>query len=184
MSDDRATRQPLTNIPIPDPSLLTNEQFNHGQEMQRRELASVREILEERISPLKELHEKTFALLGIQIEKSRISSKEAIEAALLTQKEVAAKTQALTEKQLEALDRRISEIKGRIDTGEGVLRGSVENRTEDRSARDSSMIIFMAITSAAAVISPIAVALFLHQSPAPASAFSGYTAPTVVSPTK
>lgn len=116
---------PRLNIPIPDPSLLTRE------ESRALELRLQREF-DEKIRALKELVETTFKLFQIQMEQSRTYGREAVDAALLTQKESITKGETATGAQLAALDRRISELKERLDTGEGALRGQVDTRHEQR----------------------------------------------------
>lgn len=141
------TRQP-SNIPIPDPSLLTNEAVRHLEERVRREIAS-----------LKELHEVRLEALSRLVENGRIAGRESVEAALQTRKEAADKAEASTNKQFEAMDRRISEIKERLDTGEGATRGSVDTRQERRSEIASSLMIAGFVASIISILIAITVAI-------------------------
>ena len=61
----------------PDPTLLTRSESLRLEERMQREF-------DEKIRSLKELHEKTFMLLGIQINQAGQTSKEAVSAALLS----------------------------------------------------------------------------------------------------
>jgi hypothetical protein len=147
MSDDRRL-----NIPIPDPSLLTNEQFNRGQDSNRRELAAMREYLVSEMTRIERVHEEKFK----SIETRFMEGKTALEAALrAAQNLVDAQNKANAEsseksersftKQIEALDaqtrtitlsqsEQISDLKERFVGAEGTIRGAGDNTTRIMAA--------------------------------------------------
>lgn len=154
MSEDRDTGPYARGAP--DPTVLTREESRLLEERIRREL-----------SALKELHEVRFAELDRRVDQGRTASKEAVEAALQTRKEAADKSEASTGKQFEAMDRRISEVKERLDTGEGALRGSVDTRQERRSDLGSSLQVAAFVLSVVSVLIVIVLAIIeLPHSPA------------------
>lgn len=148
-------------IPIPDPTVLTNEAVRQCEERLRREIGS-----------LKELHEVRFDALTRLVEQGRMASREAVEAALQTRKEAADEAKASTGKQFEAMDRRISEVKERLDTGEGATRGSVDTRQERRSELGASLQIAAFVVSIISLLIVVALAIVTlpHSAPIPVTA--------------
>lgn len=252
------------SVPVPDPTKLTSEAVGVAKEDLRRDLATQRELLSERISRLekiiadldqrfsneigrridasysllaqrddsivselktlstfagdsaevhdalrqrlqtdiaiavrnlKELHEEKFAGIqqqfterDIRADQDKRASKDALDAALLAQKEAVAqqndanttaatKTETNFTKQIDlvgtqitALDKslsdRLGELKERIDRGEGSTAGSVEQRAEhrlDRTEGISSVVaVVMSISVIISIISVILVVV-LHK---------------------
>jgi Trk K+ transport system NAD-binding subunit len=150
--------QQISTIPIPDPTLLTTEQL-------RRELSNLRELMESKMSALADVHGERFK--GVD---ARFSAGEtALAAALLSQKdlgaahihattEAAGKAEAAFTKQVDALGERISEIKERLDRGEGSSGGVRLAQTDTRASMGQLMtagsLVLLAISI---VISAIAL---------------------------
>jgi hypothetical protein len=133
------------------------------------------------VEGLRQLHEERFNAIQQQFterdtrgEQDKKSSKEALDAALLAQKEsvsqqndanttAATKTETNFTKQIDlvgtqitALDKsltdRISELKERIDRGEGSDRGHTEARTDQRLSQNAVVSIVVALIVATGVI--------------------------------
>ena len=120
-------------------------------------------MIKSAVDSLKELHderfsgvEKQFKERDTRTEQSSKDSKVAVDAALQAAKEAVgeqnkssalaiAKSEASTNKQLEALDEKINDIKGRLDRGEG---GS----TQEHESRGQSNWLIGAVLSGIAII--------------------------------
>ena len=137
-------------VPIPDPTILTTEQL-------RRELANLRELLESKLEGSITVHDEKFR----GVEARFMAGETALAAALLSQKDLgAAHIQATTEaagkaeatftKQVDALGIRISEIKERLDRGEGSTGGQRIAQTDTRASVGQMMtaggLILLAIS--------------------------------------
>jgi hypothetical protein len=184
--------------PIPDPTILTTQQLlrelaalreifetrlegmdkatellsdtvNRTPTAIQTAISNVREVYDERFKSI----EKQFTERDIRTEQAARSSKEALDAALLSAKELVAqqndanttkaeKTEQNFTKQIDnALDR-ISEIKERIDRGEGSSSGKAAQ--DDVSARTLSMRLVMigVAISVVVIIVNVVVALVTH----------------------
>jgi hypothetical protein len=174
--------------PVPDPTKLTTDAVGAAEDRLRREMATLREIIEARIlalendaelrldalrevrpqterqiNHLRELHNERFASVALQFAERDVrtqqavaASKEALDAALLAAKELvgqqntsnveaAAKAEASFTKQIDqiavtisTLERsftdRLTELKERIDRGEGQGEGETAAQVEARAA--------------------------------------------------
>jgi hypothetical protein len=173
--------------PVPDPTKLTTDAVGAAEDRLRREMATLREIIEARIlalendaelrldalrevrpqterqiNHLRELHNEKFASVALQFAERDVrtqqaveASKEALDAALLAAKELvgqqntsnveaAAKAEASFTKQIDqiavtisTLERsftdRLTELKERIDRGEGQGQGETAAQIEARA---------------------------------------------------
>ena len=189
--------------PVPDPTLLTTQQLlrelaalrellearlngmdratellsatvNRTPTVIQTEISHVREVEQERFASIaQQFHER-----DVRADKAERAAKEALDAALLAQKELvaqqndanaaqAAKTDLSTTKQIDqigiridtmqkAFDDRLTELKERIDRGEGSDTGAATRRTEQRL--DLGQLI-AALAVVAAVIFGILLAL-------------------------
>jgi hypothetical protein len=180
MSDPRAL-----NIPIPDPSLLTTEQFNRGQDAQRRELMALREYLLSEMGRIETVHEEKFKGMETRFVESKIEGKTALEAALRAAQNLvdaqnksnsaaAEKSEQNFTKQIEALDTQtktitgalssqVSDIKERITGSESTHKGATDN-----TAR---------LMAAAMFVLSVGMAFYTVS-----NSHTGVPAPTVVSP--
>jgi hypothetical protein len=138
-------------------------------------------VIREQIAHLKELHDEKFSSIALQFaerdtrtEQAAKASKEALDAALLAAKELvsqqneansatADKAEQSTIKQIDqigiridtmqkALDDRITEIKERIDRGEGGTQGVAAGRTERRLDYGQVIAVLAVLAAVAAVI--------------------------------
>jgi len=137
MSEDRYT----ANIPRPDPSLLTTIQFDRGQEIQRRELAALREFLSSEMNRIAQVHEEKFKGIDIRFTEA----KEALRAALNAASEASEKSEKSFTKQIDALEvqtktitqaqsSQINEIKEQMNRSEGTTKGGADNTARLMSA--------------------------------------------------
>ena len=162
MSDSRGL-----NIPIPDPSLLTTEQFNRGQDAQRREMASLREYLVSEMTRIEMVHEEKFKSVETRFAESKIEGKTALEAALRAAQNLvdaqnksnsaaAEKSEQNFTKQIEALDTQtktitgalasqVSDIKERITGSESTHKGATDNTARLMAAAMFMVALGMAI---------------------------------------
>lgn len=213
--------------PVPDPTKLTTDAVNLATTQTRRELATLREIIEARldamdkatdlrlghiiatpdvfrleireaIAHLKALHEERFSAIQQQFterdvrgEQEKKASKEALDAALLAQKEsvsqqndanttAAAKTELNFTKQNDqtavliatlekSLSDRLTELKERIDRGEGQGQGAnnarIEYRDETRTHTATNgfyVAVAAACIGVGAIVVSVILALALH----------------------
>ena len=172
------------NIPIPDPSLLTTEQFNRGQDNARREMSSLREYLISEMTRIEKVHEEKFKGIEVRFAESKIEGKTALEAALRAAQNLvdaqnksnsaaAEKSEQNFTKQIEALNTQtttitgalaaqVSDIKERITSSESTHKGATDN-----TARLMAVAMFIIVAGMA-----IFTLTANHSSPSP----------TVVSP--
>jgi hypothetical protein len=105
-----------SNVPVPDPSILTTAQLD-------REVTAAKELFETKLGALKELTMSKFA-----------DSKEALEAAFEASKEAGLKSEQQFTKQIDGLttlisanqkasDDKINDLKNSQSTGEGRTKG-------------------------------------------------------------
>jgi hypothetical protein len=162
MSDDRDGYRSPYAPGAPDPTLLTRAESQLLESRLRREM-------DEKLAALKELRETIFVLFEKQMHQYKVASKEAVDAALQSQKESVSKSEISTGKQLEALDRRISENKERLDRGEGVNRGAVDTRSERRADVGSFAAIAALVLGIINILIIIIVAIVAvpHSPPVP-----------------
>jgi len=149
MSDDRRI---ISNIPIPDPSLLTTDQFNRGQESNRRELAALREYLISEMNRIERVHDEKFKGIEVRFAESKTALDAALRAAQnlvdaqnKSNAESSEKSERSFTKQIEALDaqtrtitmsqsREINDLKERFIGSEGSIKGAVDNTTKIMAA--------------------------------------------------
>jgi hypothetical protein len=114
---------PTTNVPSPDPTLLTTEQL-------RAEVAHLKELMVEKFSGV----QVQFRERDERTKEAAIATETAVNAALEAQKEAAGKAEAASGKEFDAIktlmasntksqDDKIAIINGRLDRGEGVSKG-------------------------------------------------------------
>lgn len=191
--------------PNPDPTVRTNEAVKAAAEQQRRDLQSLREILEARldaidtattlrlqgydaqpasieraVNHLEQLNNEKFSSIeqrfherDIRLDQTAITSKQAIDAALLAAKELvgqqntsnveaAAKAERAFTKQIDqtsalisALEKgltdRILELKERMDRGEGSVQGTSATQVQHRAATSIAWQIAAAVGGFAAL---------------------------------
>ena len=150
--------------PIPDPTKLTTEQL-------RREVATLREILETRLDGMDRAIALQFTERDVRAEQAAETAPQALGSALSAQKELVAqqndansaataKAEASFTKQIDqigtiietmekATDARITELKQRIDRGEGSTTGAAGSRSE--RAQVTSQILMMLSVLAAVI---------------------------------
>jgi hypothetical protein len=163
MSDQRLG----LNIPIPDPSLLTTEQFNRGQDNARREMSSLREYLISEMTRIEKVHEEKFKGIEVRFAESKIEGKTALEAALRAAQNLvdaqnksnsaaAEKSEQNFTKQIEALNTQtttitgalaaqVSDIKERITSSESTHKGATDNTARLMAAAMFVVALGMAI---------------------------------------
>ena len=135
-----------------------------------KQISRLRELTDERFSSI----DKQFAERDVRTEQAAKASKEALDAALLAAKELvsqqneansqaADKAEQSTIKQIDqigiridtmqkALDDRLTELKERIDRGEGSASGSASSRAEKRLDTGQLLTVLLVIIAAAAVV--------------------------------
>jgi hypothetical protein len=131
-----------------------------------RQIKHLRELLEEKIGGATE---KTVSLDRV-VQTRLAGSETALNAAMaaadkVTQKieinfgAVMAEMKAGMTKQIDTIKESIDDLKGRLDRGEGISRGAIDNGTEQRSiqsvAHSGNQNLITAISATAAVISTI-----------------------------
>ena len=144
------------------------------------EIGQLRELLEARLAGMDRTIALQFAERDVRSEQATASSKQALSAALLAQKELvaqqndansaaAAKAEANFTKQIDqigtiiqtmekATDARITEVKERIDRGEGSTAGATGSRSEHAQVTNQ---VLMALSVLAAVIG-LLIVTFRH----------------------
>lgn len=194
-----AVEEPAVLRPNPDPTVRTAEAVKAATEQQRRDLQSMREIIEARldaidtattlrlqgydaqpaaiehaVGQLEQLSNEKFTAIeqrfherDMRLDQAAISSRVAIDAALLAAKELvgqqnasnveaAAKAERAFTKQIDqtsvlivtlekALTDRIIELKERMDRGEGTRQGNSETQVQHRAASNSAWQIAVVI---------------------------------------
>ncbi len=162
MSDARGL-----NIPIPDPSALTNAQFESGQASLRREMLSMREYLLSEMNRIEKVHEEKLRGLGTLVSEGKVDQKVALEAALRAAQnlvdaqnrsnaEASDKSERSFSRQIEALDaqtktitasqsREINDLKERFMGSEGHTRGATDNAARLMAAAMFIIALGMAI---------------------------------------
>lgn len=149
MSDERERNRDrdryAENIPRPDPSRLTTEQYERGQQQTRREIEALRELLFSEINALEKIHAEKFTAIADRF----IEQKEALDTAMISARalievqnkanaEAAEKSERGFTKQLEALDQQtktvafaqskeIADIRERLVGGEREKTGATDN---------------------------------------------------------
>jgi hypothetical protein len=120
------------------PTIIQTE-IAHVRELMAGELSRMTQISEERLKGI----ELQFTERDVRTEQAAKAGKDALDAALKSQKELvaqqneanraeAAKTESNFAKLIEAQSARTDELKERIDRGEGSTAGSAGTRTEQR----------------------------------------------------
>jgi hypothetical protein len=149
---------------------VLSETVNRTPTVIQTEIAHVRELADERFTGI----DKQFAERDVRTEQAAKASKEALDAALLAAKELvsqqneanaaaADKAEQSTIKQIDqigiridtmqkALDDRLTELKERIDRGEGSASGSASSRAEKRLDTGQLLTVLLVIIAAAAVV--------------------------------
>jgi hypothetical protein len=221
---DQGGRGSADWVPRPDPTKLTTDAVTAATDQFRRELSSVRDLLEHHIdngddtlraridamqesdalrldsikdvrpaterliNHLRELHDERFAGIARQfverdarMEMASRAAKEALDAALQAAKELvgqqnkttaeaASKAELSFTKQIEQIDLRIrtlqegfdarlTEIKERIDRGEGGKVAVAETRTERRLDTGLAVTVILAVLAALGIIATIVIAM-------------------------
>jgi hypothetical protein len=175
------------NIPIPDPSLLTNEQFIRGQDAQRRDMLAMREFLMGEMNRIEKVHEEKFRGLETRFAESKIEGKTALEAALRAAQNLvdaqnkanaaaSEKSESSFTKQIEAVDQQtktfVAALRSQVDdlkeglallgtriTGsEAGSKGAVDNTTKLMAAVTLAVLLIMAAYTLANHGSPQVVA--------------------------
>jgi hypothetical protein len=176
-------------VPRPDPTALTSTAVAAAKDDLRREMSAAVALLTEKISALSALHDGRFDAIAQQFserdtrgEQEKKAAKEALDAALLAQKEsvsqqndanttAATKSETSFTKQIDqvgtlitTLDKswadRFAELKERIDRGEGGSAGAQAQRTESRLNTGQWVAIASALLLAVAIIVSVALAVF------------------------
>lgn len=144
------------------------------------------------IRHLADLHDEKFTSIALQFterdvrsEQATEGAKQALDAALLAQKELvaqqneansaaAAKAEASFTKQIDqigtiiqtlekALDARITELKERIDRGEGAGEGRGAQRSDTLQAANSRLMMLGVIISVVVIVVNVAIVLIVHK---------------------
>ena len=128
-----------SNIPIPDPTLLTTQQLTTT-------VMSLRELVEEKIDSLLRLHEQKFSGIATQFSERDIRAtqttedqKKAVEAAFAAAKEAVAKSEISTKENLKALDEKVNDLRDRLTRLEG--RDAGTSRAQEASHWNIGTII-------------------------------------------
>jgi len=95
-NEDREYGQP-TRLPIPDPTVLTTEAL-------RRDIGSLRELLEEKIAAEHNLTQNYLAERELRYEQRFMAQEKAVNAALIAQKEAVVKQEMASEKRFEGVN--------------------------------------------------------------------------------
>jgi hypothetical protein len=171
------------NVPIPDPSLLTTEQFNRGQDVQRRELGALREFLLSEMGRIEQVHEEKFKSIETRFGENKTALDAALRAAQnlvdaqnRSNAEASEKSERSFTKQIEALDQQtktitgsqskeINDLKASFVRTEGTSKGATDNTARLMAAAMFLIALGMAFyTLTASHVSPAVYA------PPPASA--------------
>lgn len=141
---DQENRQSWT--PIPDPTKLTTDAVNAAVDISRRELASLKDLLYQRMDGMDDAEASRYQMMEerfARVERLRIEQKNdataAIDAALAAQKEAIAKSEAATKEQIgslgltattayEAIRRDIDDLKSRVTIVEAMKTGAAEQK--------------------------------------------------------
>jgi hypothetical protein len=163
---------------------LLSETVNRTPTVIQTEISHVRELTEEKFSDVARISEERlngialqFAERDVRTDQAAKSSKDALDAALQAAKELVAanndsasaaavKTETSFTKQIDqigtiistlekALDARITELKERIDRGEGSTAGSAGTRTEQRLNMNTVVAVLALLLSAVIVFAAI-----------------------------
>jgi hypothetical protein len=148
--------KPQTNpgwVPSPDPTLLTTENL-------RREVNTLREILEAKMDGLRELHEEKFSSIDVRFserdtrtEQTSRDSKLAVDAALQAAEKAVSKSEVSTMKQIDqigmlmasqqkAQDDKFDDVKERLTILEG--RGEGVKLTQEKQVSHGNLWISVA----------------------------------------
>jgi hypothetical protein len=144
------------NIPIPDPSLLTTEQFNRGQDAQRREMSALREYLISEMTRIEKVHEEKFKGLEIRFSESKVEGKNALDTALRAVTDANDKSEKNFTRQIEAneaqtktitnaLNSQVADLKERFMGSEGKSAGATDNTARLMAAAMFMVALGMAI---------------------------------------
>ena len=175
---DRATE--LANVQAVDARKELAQVRGRLREETATELGQLRELLEARLDGMDRAIALQFAERDVRSEQETVNSKQALNAALLAQKELAAqqndansaaaaKAEASFTKQIDqigtiiqtmekATDARITELKERIDRGEGSTAGAAGSRSDRAQVTNQAL---MALSVLAAVIG-LLIVTFRH----------------------
>ena len=134
-------------------------EITHVRELMTEQLAGVRRTSEERFESIKQ----QFSERDVRTEQAAKAGKEALDAALLSAKELvaqqnesnkvdAAKVEQGFTKQIDAQAARIDELKERIDRGEGSSSGAAVMRTERRLDVGQVVAVISVIVAVLAVV--------------------------------
>jgi len=167
-----------SNVPIPDPSLITEREIAKAKTDIRREfelqLIGARDVLTAQL-------DGRAARRSRSVKRMANDNKDAIAAALRAQKEEtntkhdanaatavkmetyfakqADQTQQLLHEMQRSTDGKINDLKSRLDKGEGTLRGGAETRTEHRLNVGSVMGIIGGVVGLLALLWSVSQAI-------------------------
>jgi len=157
----------LSNIPVPDPSLLTTVQSKQLEEQMRREMGAIREYL--------------LALLNAQSDISRVKADNIAQQftqrdrevtnAFQAQEKAMAKSEGNFHDRIKGIEtllltndkstsEKIGALSSRLDRGEGSQTGSAETRTEKRL--DTGTMIAIGALIVAILTAIVNVSVLLH----------------------
>ncbi len=152
MSDEN---RPRFNIPIPDPSVITDARLVALETQMRREHQTMRELLEHQIETTTKIGAErviTFALrldsLKEKLDQSIASTARALTIALEAQKEAAQESKQTLANQIHAVEAAMMEIKELIYRGEGQSKGQTDNSAKWMSVAALVAVIIMGIFGA------------------------------------
>jgi hypothetical protein len=116
--------------PVPDPTELTTQAVNQAREYTKEKFDALRELLEQSIKLNAELCESKFKEIEEQFgqveelrKEQKQDMKDAVDAALTSQKDAVDKSERNTEKQ-------ISQLESNVDTIGGALRQSINDNKD------------------------------------------------------
>ena len=136
----------MSNIPIPDPSDKTKRDLDDLEERLRREIFALRELHQTKLDALAAL----------------------IDHDTRAQKEAAAKSEVAIGAELQALDRRVEDVKEQLTTREGMFRGAGDTRSERRQEIGGTVAIVGVILGAISILISVIVVFIAFPHPAQA----------------
>ncbi len=159
MSDDDRNR---SNIPIPDPSLITVDRLTALEIQMRREYLSMRELLEHQIEAQTKIGAERLLAINIQfvnltdkLNTSISSTSDALKIALSAQRDAANESKVTFTRQIDSVQTSIIELKELIYRGEGKDKG-----TSDSAAK--TMAIIALVSAIIFGTSGIIISLLMH----------------------
>lgn len=148
---------PVSNIPVPDPSVIANERLAEAVRQLRGEMSAMRSETKHWVDALQLLHEEKIrsseektASLDRVVQTRLAGSETALNAAMVAADKVTQKIEinfgavmnemkAGVTKQIDTIKEGLEDLKGRLDRGEGLSKDRFETSANDRDNRRDLM---------------------------------------------